>query len=74
MIMRWAVILNPFLGNSLVITFLQQQGKWGVDYVVCAKELKRRKLGKPAQLIVEQAILYRILKGPEFGKLMNSHC
>jgi hypothetical protein len=44
MVVRWAVIADPFLGNSLVNTFLWQQlthatGEWGVVYVVCAEKL-----------------------------------
>jgi hypothetical protein len=48
-IMRWAVISNPFLGNSLGNTFLRKwlRMKQSVVYVVLAEELKRRELGQP---------------------------
>jgi hypothetical protein len=50
MIVRWAVILDPFLDNDSVkhvpaATVTYATGKRGVAYAVRAEELKRRELG-----------------------------
>jgi hypothetical protein len=39
MFLRWAVIIDPLLGNGSVNAFPQQQVKRGVAYAIRAEEL-----------------------------------
>jgi hypothetical protein len=66
--MKWAVISDPFLGNGSVNTFPwqwlhMQRGKQGVLYAVCTKQLKRRELEQPVQLILGRRLKDELYKG-----------
>jgi hypothetical protein len=58
---RWAHIPGPFLDNSSVNTFAQQQTrtqqyKSCVFYVVRAERLSWRQVGTPSQLLVDSSV------------------
>jgi hypothetical protein len=45
MVMKWAVILDPFLGNGSVIMFLQQRGGMGCCLRGLRQGVKKKRIG-----------------------------